>query len=103
MNVNEEMNKMQKNFEKTRDDVTGRLNNLSFDNAKDSLSDLTKQAQHATSDVVGQAQRLNENVSKQAAPRIKQYSEFVMEYPITATIGAFVLGYVLARWTTSRS
>jgi len=103
MNMSDEMTKIQKNLEKTRDDISGKLNNLSFESAKDSFDEAKKQAQHATADVVDHAQRLNQDASKQAASRIKQYSEFVMDHPITATAGAFFLGYVIGRWTTSRS
>ena len=102
MNVNEDMDKAEKNLEGARDDITGKLNKLSFDSAKNSISDLTKQAQNATSEMISQAQRINENLSKQAAPRIKQYSEFVKDCPITATVAVLVLGLAVGRWAASR-
>jgi len=102
MNVNEDMDTAEKNLEGTRDDITGKLNKLSFDSAKNSISDLTKQAQNATTEMISQAQRINENLSKQAAPRIKQYSEFVQDCPITASTAVLLLGFAVGRWVASR-
>jgi ElaB/YqjD/DUF883 family membrane-anchored ribosome-binding protein len=102
MNVNEDMDKTEKNLEGMRDDIAGKLNKLSFDSAKNSISDLTKQAQNATSEMISQAQRMNENLTKQAVPRIKQYSEFVQDCPITATVAVLLFGLVVGRWAASR-
>lgn len=102
MNVNEDTDKTEKNIEGMRDDITGKLNKLSFDSAKNSISDLTKQAQNATSEMISQAQRINETLSKQAAPRIRQYSGFVKDCPITATAAVLLVGFVVGRWTASR-
>ena len=118
--MNEEMTKMQKALDKTRDEVSEKLDNLSFQSAKDSIDQATKQAREnfqsagtvvrdasqsatkvasqAVRDGIDQAQRLNEGASKQAASRTKEYSEFVMDHPISATVGAFFVGYVVSRW-----
>lgn len=118
--MNEDMTNMQKTINKTRDEVSDKLDNLSFQSAKDSLDHATKAARdnfqsagtavldasqsaskvagQAVRDGVDHAQRLNKDVSKHAASRTKEYSEFVMDHPISATVGAFFVGYVVSRW-----
>ncbi len=126
--MNQDMSNIQKTLEKSRNDISEKLDNLSFDSAKDSLSSvskqvrdnvqnvrenaqnvvenaresgdaLTKAANQAVRDGIDQTRQANTSITQQTNSRLKEYSGFVKEHPLSATAAVFFVGFVIARWT----
>lgn len=102
-NIKEELSTLKNSYEKLLNDhadLAGMIAQLSVDNIDASEHELLKQAKVDIEKIQRKAKDIHKHVSSKVADTsddIEQFKEQVERHPLTSVIGAFAIGYLIAK------